>query len=427
MQVTVSPSTVSGILNAPVSKSAMQRACAAALLHNGATNLYNFGNSNDDKAALNIIQQLGVTVKEMHDHLSITSNGFPPTQKINATTIHCGESGLSFRMFAPIVATSVMPITLTGEGSLVKRSMSFFDEVMPLLHVGIQSNNGFLPLQLKGPLVADDIIIDGSMSSQYLTGLLFAFAHTVTSTKTITVNNLKSKPYIDLTLQVMQHFGYQIKHSNYQQFIIEPHKNKASSTINYLVEGDWSNAAFLLVAGAIAGDVTIKGLQPTSTQADKAIVTVLRSANATINVDNDVIAVHKSDLHAFEFDATDAPDLFPPLAVLAVNCKGTSVIKGVHRLTSKESDRAVAIKDIFTKMGASIWVDNDAMYIEGATLQGATVHSHHDHRIAMAATVAALKASSTVIINDAAAVNKSYPTFYSDIAKLGVPIIETYI
>src|SRR5215217_5178976 len=196
MQVVVSPSRVQGVIQAAASKSAMQRACAAALLKGGNTIIRNPGTSNDDKAALDIIQQLGANVTDKGDHLSINSNGVQPVRD----TIHCGESGLSIRMFTPIAALSNQAITINGEGSLKKRPMDFFSDVLPQLQVAVNSNEGKVPLQVEGPLQPADITIDGSLSSQYLTGLLFAYAASNATNVSINVLKLASKPYVDLTM-----------------------------------------------------------------------------------------------------------------------------------------------------------------------------------------------------------------------------------
>ena len=174
MKAIVSPSNVNGILAAPSSKSSMQRACAAALLHAGITHIYNAGTSNDDKAALNIISLLGAVIQRQENNISINSNGFSANSIPIENEISCGESGLSIRMFAPIAALSSSVITLTGTGSLLTRPMSFFDEIFPQLKVNIETNNGHLPLKINGPLQPVNISIDGSLSSQFLTGLLFA-------------------------------------------------------------------------------------------------------------------------------------------------------------------------------------------------------------------------------------------------------------
>ena len=192
MQVIVTPSQISGIITAPASKSSMQRACAAALIKGGKTILHNPGNSADDLAALDIIQQLGATVELKNDTIIIQSKGVQPV----SDSINCGESGLSVRMFTPIAALSEKTISINGTGSLVKRPLSFFNEVLPQLGVKCDSNNGFLPLQIQGPLQPKDIEIDGSLSSQFLTGLLMSYAAADASGVTIKVNNLSSNPVI---------------------------------------------------------------------------------------------------------------------------------------------------------------------------------------------------------------------------------------
>lgn len=420
MKITIIPTAVNGALHAPASKSSMQRACAAALLHAGVTHISNAGSSNDDKAALNIIKSLGAKLEITGDILTVTSKGIFNNELPASQTIHCGESGLAIRMFAPIAALSPSEILLTGEGSLLKRPMHFFDEIFPALGVSIQSFDGMLPLLIKGPLIPANISIDGSASSQYLTGLLFAFGAACREETVITVNGLKSKPYINLSLDVMRHFGYDIAHHQHREFFIRP-KKEIETTISYRVEGDWSSASFLLVAGAIAGGINITGLNTSSSQADKAIMGVLKECGAMVNIYNDNIEIKKAALSAFHFDATDCPDLFPPLVALAAYCGGVSVIKGVSRLANKESDRAKTLQDVFGKMGVKIIVGQDEMMIHGGgTVHGALVSSHHDHRIAMAAAVAGLAATGEMIIEDAEAVNKSYPGFFEDLEKITV-------
>jgi 3-phosphoshikimate 1-carboxyvinyltransferase len=322
---------------------------------------------------------------------------------------------------SPIAALDSSTINIKGEGSLLKRPMDFFDEIFPQLGIEIISTEGKLPLKINGPLQPKDITIDGSLSSQFLTGLLFAYGKAATKRVVITVIDLKSKPYIDLTLNIMKHFGFNVVHENYERFIINPKTNNNNQTIEYTVEGDWSSASFLLVAGAIAGEVTLKGLNVFSTQADKAILQVLQLCKAHVSISEEEIVVKKNKLIPFVFDATDCPDLFPPMVALASYCEGKSVIYGIHRLAAKESDRAKTLQDIFGKMGIKITLqEDDAMIIEGGTIQAATVSSHHDHRIAMAAAVAALGASGEITITEADAINKSYPQFYKDLFQLAI-------
>jgi 3-phosphoshikimate 1-carboxyvinyltransferase len=432
MIATVYPGKLNGAQVAPASKSSMQRACAAALLHVGQTTILNPGHSNDDLAALEVIQKLGATV-EIHNALNeqgativesikIISKGVQPI----GPEMNCGESGLGIRMFTPIAALSSQPITIQGKGSLVKRPMHFFDEIFPALGVKITSQNGFLPIQIQGPLQApNSITVDGSLSSQFLTGLLMAYAASDTREAGIHVVDLKSKPYIDLTLAVLNSFGWKVTHTNYEQFSFLPHE-PLKEIIEYTVEGDWSGAAFLLVAGAIAGPIKVKGLQLNSTQADKAVMQALQNANVSIALDGDSIEIGSNDgtvLRAFEFDATDCPDLFPPLVALASVCVGVSEIKGVSRLAHKESDRGLTLQTEFGKLGIQIDLEGDIMKIHGGgTIQSAEVFSQHDHRIAMACGVAALKANGPVVITEAEAINKSYTDFFEHLRQLGASV-----
>jgi 3-phosphoshikimate 1-carboxyvinyltransferase len=421
MIATIQPSILTGSLYAPASKSSMQRACAAALLTNGVTTITNPGKSNDDLAALDVIQKLGAAVNRIDANtIQIVSTGIHPANK----EINCGESGLGIRMFTPIAALSSQAITINGTGSLLTRPMDFFDQILPQLGVSIQSNQGKLPLHIQGPLEPANITVDGSLSSQFLTGLLMAYGAAGAKDTTITVDNLKSKPYIDLTLQVMEHFGWTVTHENHERFHfnIAPASNEPKK-MAYTVEGDWSGAAFLLVAGAIAGGIVIKGLDVFSTQADKAVLQALIDSGCSISIQAEQIEIAPLPLKAFHFNATDCPDLFPPLVALAACCEGTTVIEGVERLTHKESNRALTLQEEFAKLGIAIDLQDNLMLIKGGTgIQTASVHSRHDHRIAMACAVAGLKANGPVEIADADAINKSYPNFYEHIQALGANI-----
>jgi 3-phosphoshikimate 1-carboxyvinyltransferase len=424
LKAIITPSHLKGTITAPASKSSMQRACAAALVRTGKTVLSNPGISNDDKAALNIIQQLGATYEVKGDKIIIQSKG------VNAVGnfIDCHESGLSIRMFTSIAALSDKTITVKGSGSLAKRPMEFFDEVLPQLSVEVKSNNGFLPLEITGPLQPKNITVDGSLSSQYLTGLLFAYAAAEAKDVSIRVKNLASRPYVDLTLKVLEAYGLKVpQNKNYEEFYFDSTTiNGQQSTINYTVEGDWSGGAFLLVGSAIAGDVSIKGLDLSSTQADKAVLQALMQSGANISIKPGEMEIKESKLKAFHFNATDCPDLFPPLVALASYCDGTTVIEGTGRLTHKESNRALTLQQEFGKMGVQIKLKDDLMLIEGnSRLRGGEVSSHNDHRIAMAVAVAALKADKEMIVTGAEAVNKSYPQFWEHIKALGAKVSLT--
>lgn len=416
MERIVVPSTVKGIIKAPSSKSMTQRAIAAALLAVGESTIINPSYCDDSLAAMSIAAGLGAKVKPENAELKITGSVQLKENKLN-----CGESGLAIRMFSPVASLYNAEILITGTGSLKKRPMSMICEALRQFDVSCSSSDGYLPLTIKGPLKGGACEIDGSISSQLLTGLLMALPVTPAESE-IKVNNLRSKPYIDMTLQVLEKFGIEVHNYNYTLFRI-PGNQKYKAT-NFEVESDWSGGAFLLVAGAINGDLTIEGLRPDSRQSDKAILSALDKAGAKLSISDNSIGIKKSDLSAFEFDATESPDLFPPLVALASYCNGVSGIKGVSRLEHKESNRAQALRDEFTKMNINIEISGDYMLVTGGKVTGEHVNSHEDHRIAMATAVAALGASDQVFIKDSHCIAKSYPGFFDDLRLVGAAIYE---
>jgi 3-phosphoshikimate 1-carboxyvinyltransferase len=413
MEVVIVPGRIEGRVSANASKSAMQRAVAAALLARGKSIIYNPGKSNDCLAALDVAAKLGAAVSYTGDTIEIIGRGINPV----TNEINCGESGLGIRMFTPIASLSRQPLTITGTGSLRSRPVHFFEQVLPQLNVQCSTHDGKPPLQIQGPLEPRDITVDGSLSSQFLTGLLMAYG-AAAEEKVITVKNLKSKPYIDLTLQLLQHFGIEVQHDNFEKFYFGAKQHFKAR--DYTVEGDWSGAAFLLVAGAVAGQAEVDNLNIRSAQSDKAILQALEKAGAKVMQGMFTILIGKAPLKAFEFDATECPDLFPPLVALAANCDGVTKIRGVNRLVHKESDRGKTLREEFYKLGIRIELQDDEMLIYGGTgIHAAEVYSHHDHRIAMACATAALTANGPVKITNAEAVNKSYPEFWSHWQKLG--------
>ena len=422
MRAIVNPSIINGSISAPRSKSDMQRACAAALLHNGTTHIHSPGNSNDDLAALDVIQKLGATIKNGDHEIIIKSMGINPINN----EINCGESGLGIRMFTPIASLSNQKLKINGTGSLLKRPMDFFDEIFPQLGISISSSEGKLPIEIQGPLLPASIDVDGSLSSQFLTGLLMAYSASNATNVVINVHDLKSKPYIDMTLKILKSFGMkQPLVSSYQQFsFLESISTDSTDPIHYSIEGDWSGAAFLFVAGAISGKIIIEGMKSDSPQADRKILEAIHDAGALVEIIDDKYVVSPSKLFPFNFDATECPDLFPPLVALASYCSGVTEITGANRLTHKESNRALTLQEVFGKMGVKIELDGDIMLVHGGSkILSAHVHSHHDHRIAMAATVAAMGADGPISIDDAEAIDKSYPDFYRHMISLGASII----
>ena len=400
----VKKSEIDGQMVAPSSKSHFQRLIAGALLANGESEItYNLI-SDDTRSAIEIIKALGAKVDILSNKV-IIEGGF----KDSAISLNIGESGLGLRMFTPIVSLQNRIFKINGRGSLLDRPVDFIVEIMKKFHVHIDSDNGKLPLYIKGPLEAAYTEMDASLSSQLLTGLLMALP-THKENSRITVNNLKSTPYIDLTISILNDFNIKIEHDNYKVFHIEGKQEYKPVKAN--VEGDWSSSAFIFVAAAIAGRISVKGLDLNSTQGDKNILDVLKKCGASVEINDYEIIVKKNELNSFEYDATHTPDLFPPLIALAVNCKGVSIIHGVKRLFNKESDRANSLKSEFEKLGATIAISEDKMMIEAGNLIGNNVHAHNDHRIAMALAVAGITASNETIIEQSECVSKSWPNFF---------------
>ncbi len=416
MERTISPSSVKGTIKAPSSKSMTQRAIAAALLADGETTIINPSYCDDSLAAMSIAAGLGAIVKPDSGELKIRGSSEIKEKKLN-----CGESGLAIRMFSPIAALYPAEIIVTGAGSLKKRPMSMIEDALRQFGVICYSEGGFLPLTIRGPMKGGSCEIDGSISSQLLTGLLMSLPVAPADSE-VRVNNLKSKPYIDMTLQVLEKFGIEIVNNGYTKFLIKGNQKYIPG--RFEVESDWSGGAFLLVAGAVAGEVTVNGLRPDSKQSDKTILTAFDRAGARMSINDDSVKVLKSEMKAFGFDATESPDLFPPLVALASYCKGTSGIKGVSRLIHKESDRAAALVEEFGKMNVRIEVSNDHLLVTGGSITAANLHSHDDHRIAMAVAVTALGASGKVTIKDSHCIAKSYPGFFDDLRHLGANVYE---
>ena len=423
MRVIVYPSIVKGLLNAPASKSMTQRAIAAATLSKGTSVIRRASDCDDALAAIGIATTLGAEVQRDRDTLTVTGN----LSAADGAVVQCGESGLCMRMFAPIVALLPNPVVITGKGSLLNRPTNMIAEALSQLGVTCAANhhNDSLPITVQGPLKgAAGITINGYQTSQLLTGLLMALPLAEENSE-VTVKDLNSKSYVDMTIQLLKQFGVVVRKDSDSYYRIRGRQRYSPQT--YVVEGDWSSAAFLLVAAALKGSVTIRNLFGNSRQPDSAILKILTLVGADIVVNAQDVQVSRvaAPLKSFQFDATGSPDLFPPLVVLAAYCRGVSVIYGIDRLKIKESNRAVALQEEFAKLGVKIELVDDAMRIYGGSLVkgGVTVSSHHDHRIAMALALAAIAAETPITIDDAECVSKSYPDFFSDLQRLKVNVL----
>ncbi|HET7838759.1 MAG TPA: 3-phosphoshikimate 1-carboxyvinyltransferase [Rectinemataceae bacterium] len=422
MRRSVGRSGIGGSSVAPPSKSSMQRAIACASLARGESFLSNPSGSADCRAALGVAHGLGAGFEWKRGGVSI--QGARPG--LGLATAHrilsCGESGLCMRMFSPIAALFPGETILEAEGSLRRRPLASLEGALEPLGASCRTAEGFAPLSVRGPLLGGAARVDGRESSQFVTGLLIALAAAPSDSR-LEVEGMVSGGYLGLTIDTMRAFGAQARSPG--GGIFEIAGGQAYSPARFAVEGDWSGAAFLLVAGAVAaaGDpLRVGGLGLGSSQPDRAILDALRAAGAALETGPDWVEVGRSRLEAFKFDATDCPDLFPPLVALASVCEGESLIGGAQRLRHKESDRAAALAETIVRLGASVRVEGDLMRIEGRPrLKACVIDSHGDHRIAMAAAVAALLAEGEVVIDGAECVAKSWPRFFEDLDALRRP------
>ena len=408
----IKPSRIHGRVAAPPSKSAMIRAVAAASLAGGITEIRNPAFCDDALAALGVSVALGAKVACNERAVKIKGQGRPVK-----SILDCGESGLSLRLFAPVAALGEKEMTLSAQGSLKARPVGMIEVPLAELGAVCRSQAGYPPLMVKGPLRGGCAHLDGSVSSQFLTGLLTALPVCENDSE-LTVARLTSRPYVDLTISVLERFGVSVSW-NRTKDVFQVRGRQRFEPQRYDVEGDWSAAAFLLVAGAIAGRITVGNLAPDSCQADRRILDVLRAAGAVIATGDSEVSVEAGELRAFDFDATDSPDLFPPLAALACFCDGLSSLRGVYRLRHKESDRAAALVEEFSRIGGQLEIRGNVMRIQGRRLEGGAVDSRDDHRLAMAGSVAGLRCGNGVRVEGAQSVSKSYPRFFEDLASVG--------
>ena len=414
MDKSVSLGSVNGTITPPSSKSYAQRAIALALLSKGRTTLRNIEFCKDTRSALACIEALGAKITFIDERTISIDGGLNPI----GNSLHVGESGLATRLFTPIASLNRSAICIQGEGTLLHRPMHMMIEPLRELGVKVKDGGGYLPIEVEGPIHGGKIRVDGSVSSQFITGLLLALPMAEEDT-TLYVDSAVSTPYIDMTIDTAQRFGVEIMHNegDYSEFFIEGRQEYTPTDIS--IEGDWSGASTMLVAGAIAGEVTVKNISTLSRQADTAICRALERAGAGIVIEHDSITVSKRPLKAFTFDATNCPDLFPALAALAAAAEGESTIIGTNRLMHKESDRAETIRREYEKLGISVDISEDnIMKIQGGKILPATVFSHNDHRIAMSLAVSALRCEGTVTIENAECVEKSYPEFFEDLESI---------
>lgn len=406
----------SGTIHIPPSKSHTQRALACALLSDKRTVIRGIGKSNDERVLLELVKQSQAIVTELNDTVILETG-----KKLHFGNphIHFGESGLAARMCTPILANCEQQLEVSGKGSLSERPMTIFGKTLPKLGINYSDNGGKLPIRLKGPLEPTDLTIDGDLSSQFITGILYGIAGSEKERRTtLTIQHPKSTPYLDLSLEVLREFGAE---ANRNDNIIT-----LSTPIRWLdteinVEGDWSSASFLLVLAAISGEIAISNLRADSLQADRRIIEVLEKFGSEVLWKETTLIVRKKALKSFTFDATHCPDLFPPLAALACFGNAPSRITGLHRLENKESNRALTLQSELGKLGATIYFENDDIVVEPIlTIRSCTVDSCNDHRIAMACAIVMLQGTDKGRILRPEAVNKSFPDFFHYLRQLTI-------
>jgi len=333
--------------------------------------------------------------------------------------MHCGESGSTLRFLLPVMAALGHRAEFYAEGRLPERPLSPLYEELEA-HGCKMSPQGSVPLTIEGRLKPGDYHIPGNVSSQYISGLLFALPLLKGDSRILIEGKLESAAYVEMTLKTLREFGIRID-SIETGYLVFGNQAYAGPSI-YQVEGDWSNGCFWLAAGALDEEgVKVSGLDIDSLQGDKKIIDILRDMGAEVSVDADGITVKGGSLHGAIIDAAQIPDMVPILAVVAAAAEGTTEIINAGRLRIKESDRLATVAEVMHALGGQIEELPEGLRITGGNpLQGGRIDAHNDHRIAMMAAIASLLCKDKVIIDGSDAVQKSYPDFFQVLADIGL-------
>jgi 3-phosphoshikimate 1-carboxyvinyltransferase len=413
-------STVSGELKIPPSKSITHRMAICAALAEGTSMISNPLISDDIKATVDALKALGAHVHRFDEGELEIEGGLSGKEEV---VLDCGESGSTLRFMLPLAAALGGRITFTGKGRLPKRKIKDLIEALRGLGASIDSDS--LPLTVSGKIKPGKIQIRGDVSSQFVSGLLFALPLLDGESTIELTTELQSKPYVILTIDALERFGLDIGvKDNYRRFIV--YGNQKLIPGKFFVDGDYSSASFMIAAGALCGDLLLKDLRIPSMQGDSKAVEILQAMGAQIEKEKGGLRVKKSSLKGIEIDARDIPDAVPILAVVATQAEGKTRIFNAERLRDKESDRLAAIASELQKMGAKIAERPDGLEIEGPiTLKGVEIDTHGDHRIAMACSVAGLVADGETIITNPECVKKSYPDFFRHLEAMGAEVLPT--
>lgn len=417
----IEPNKLKGKINIPPSKSISHRGIISAALSIGESNIYNVIFSDDIMATCHAMENLGAEIERL-GHNSLKIKGKFPI-KLKNKIIDCKESGSTLRFLIPISLLSGEKVIFTGRGKLVSRPLDTYYKIFDKQGINYTNNNGNLPLELKGKLNPSTFKIKGNISSQFITGLMFTLPLLHGDSKIEITNELESKGYVDLTIEMLNRFGIKIENDNYKEFNIKG--NQKYTNQDYKVEGDFSQAAFWLVGGILGENIQSNDLNINSIQGDKVILDLIREMGGDIRINHSSVETISSKTKGIIIDASQCPDIVPILTVLAALSQGQTRIINAARLRIKESDRLKAISTELNKLGADIKELEDGLVINGKeSLKGGVVDSWNDHRIAMALAIASIKSTGDISITNSDVVNKSYPHFWEDFKSLGGKIHE---
>ena len=413
MEISIRGSGVGGTVRAIPSKSLAHRMLICASLAEGESDVVCPALNADIEATAVCLGALGAGLRRVGESIFVRPL---PEKMSEVCSAPCGESGSTLRFLLPVACALGREATFTGRGRLPERPMDALCAALRAHGASVSADR--LPIRVSGGLRAGTFSLPHNVSSQYVSGLLFALACLQEGGCVELDGPPESAPYIELTRDALARFGVRTEREG-NSFLV-PAGQRLVSPGRVFVEGDWSNAAFWLCAGAIGGgSITVTGLDPASLQGDRAVVKLLRDFGARVETQGDAVTVYPSSLHGIEFDARDVPDLVPVLAVTAAAAEGETRITGAKRLRLKESDRIATTAALLRALGASVREMEDGLVITGGGLRGGTADASGDHRIAMAAAVASCACAEPVRILGAQAVAKSYPDFFADFAALG--------
>lgn len=411
--VKFSPFVPNGTVNVPPSKSDVHRAIICAAMANGVSRISPVALSNDIKATIGCIKALGADAVLENNVLTVDGTNM---YKNKTALLDCGESGSTLRFFIPIAAVGNINATFVGKGKLPQRPIGIFTEALPKAGTVCKTEGG-LPLEIKGQLKSGIFEIPGNVSSQFITGLLLALPILEGDSEIILTSPLESVGYIAMTIRTMKQFGVNIQATEKGWHI---KGGQSYKTCDYTTDGDWSQAAFFMVLGAIGSKVTIKGVAKDSTQGDKKCAEILARFGAKVTQLDNEVTVEKGKLKAITIDASQIPDLVPVLSVCAAFAEGTTKIINAERLRIKECDRLKATAELLNNLGGKVKELSDGLEITGvSSLKGGNVNGYNDHRIVMSAAVCAARSDEDITATFAMSINKSYPDFYIDYNSIG--------